>query len=895
MSGDDGLQQRFGSSPAQDDLEAQHWRGQIVEKLFGREATPVSIGRFHILSRVGSGGAGVVYSAWDPKLERRVAVKVLRSEHDPREVEREAKLLAKLNHPNVVSVYDVGECGDGSFLAMEFVDGGTFRDFLGAERSDWRGALTLLEQAAAGLKAAHDVGVVHGDVKPSNLLLGGDGRLRVTDFGTAHAGEADLLGATPAYMAPEQAHGKPATSASDQFSLCVTAFEAFFGVRPFVGTSADEVRDALAAGVRAPVPETSVPRWLRESLERGLSLDPQRRYADLGALLEVWRRGTGMRRGWLLAAGVATVGIAAGIVSSPSGQPARDRCAQTRDRIGAAWNDSRRTALGESFLAHGQPYAARAWTRVQAEIDGHVEELGAVLTEACALSDQEASLRRRLCVERRMIELDALLDVLETDEPAVVEESVQALTLLTDPRGCALEARPLDPPDEDARRAVLESVARARALRGVGKVDEALEILQGARSQAHGLRDPSVTARILLELGDTLAVLEGVSESTPTLATLEAALLAADAADAPHLAARVLLSLAHANHRAARPDDALRWLDRLDDQLEGLDAPRLRGRAAVLRALLQTIGQWGQGEGATREALQALRDTGVRDTWLAFGINNLGELVFERADDATAKLHYLEALEIWTEVVGPSHPYTAGAHGNLGEVELLSGNYDAALEHFTTAMNIRAAAWGKDSYWVAHTRAHVADAQRLAGRLEEAHELYSNVLAFTRREVPLGDAETFFEVDTGSDQLAPWVLHGLALVALQRGDPEAALEWAQQVDPSVMIRPERHPDVAARFDTLALAHLALGQLDEARAVLDRFEPIWRRAYAGGLYKGAYGPLARAELEFAAGQPKAACDAGRRARAAIDSDRGAPSAARARLATIETKCAASQVD
>lgn len=884
---DDGLKQRFGSGPSQDDLEARHWRGAVAERLFGRGGPPVSIGRFRVLSRVGSGGAGVVYSAWDPKLERRVAVKVLRGAHDPREVEREAKLLAKLSHPNVVAVYDVGEHDGGAFLAMEFVDGKTLLEYAAV---GWEDVLALLIQAAAGLQAAHDVGVVHGDVKPTNMLVGTDGRLRVTDFGTAHAGDEQLLGATPAYMAPEQARGDVATALSDQFSLCATAFELFYGVRPFAGASAAEVRAALLEGARQDPPNVGrIPRWLRESLDRGLSTEPAQRYGDLSALLIAWRRGSRSSRG-AVTAGVLALATLAAAAASQSGADL-DPCAEAQQRIASLWSSQRREALSDQFQSHDQAFAEQTWTRVESEIDGHVEEIQGVLTRACALPNEETSLRRRLCVERRIIELGALLDVLETDDPAVVEESVLALALLTDPQGCVLDARPLGVPDEEERRAILEAVARARALRGVGKLDEALATLRRVRRDAHDVRDPAVTARILLELGDTLVLLEGVSEDTPTLATLEAALLAADAADAPHLTAQALLSLANANHRATRFDEALRWLDRLDAHLQGFEAPRLKGRAAILRALVGSMmGGW-EDEATTRDALDRLRESGVRDTWLALGLNNLGEVEFEQRDDASAELHYTQALEIWNDVLGPSHPTTAGARGNLGEIALFRGEFDTALEHFVYALEIRSAAWGPDSFWVAHTRAHVADVHRLAGRPEQAEAIYRDVLRFTQRELPLPDSEVFFALDTGVDQLQPWALHGLALLELQRGDPQAALAWAKQVDPRVQVRAERHPDLSARFDVKALALAELGRLEDAAAVLDRFEPSWRQAYANGVYKGIYAPLARAELALRGGRPEDACAAVFPAEA-ID-DPGIPADDQRRLDTVLRSCAMSQ--
>jgi tetratricopeptide (TPR) repeat protein len=187
-------------------------------------------------------------------------------------------------------------------------------------------------------------------------------------------------------------------------------------------------------------------------------------------------------------------------------------------------------------------------------------------------------------------------------------------------------------------------------------------------------------------------------------------------------------------------------------------------------------------------------------------------------------------------------------------------------------------------------RPHIADVHRLAGRPDEADAIYRDVLAFTRRELPLPEREVFFALDTGVDQLQPWALHGLALLALHRGDPQAALEWASQVDPNVQVRAERHPDLSARFDVKALALAELGRLDEAAAVLERFEPIWTQAYANGVYKGVYGPLARAELARRGPRPEDACAA---LLPAQGIDPGMPAQDKRRLDTALESCARSQ--
>ena len=251
---------------------------------------------------------GVVYLAYDPELDRRVALKMLRPDTGWGEDEvarapaclREAQAMAKLSHPNVLPVYDVGEVADRIYLAVEYVEGRTLKTWL-RDRKAWREIVMVFVQAGRGLAAAHRVDLVHRDFKPSNVLVGDDGRVRVFDFGLARSSEAPettrpeapstlrtgetglgdpitqvgtVLG-TPAYMSPEQRAGSQAGTRSDQFSFCVALYEALFGKRPF----SDE---ALQSGKLPPAAEppatARVPPRIRRAVMRGLSLNPDARF-----------------------------------------------------------------------------------------------------------------------------------------------------------------------------------------------------------------------------------------------------------------------------------------------------------------------------------------------------------------------------------------------------------------------------------------------------------------------------------------------------------------------------------------------------------------------------------------------------------------------------------------
>jgi Tol biopolymer transport system component len=290
------------------------------------------VGRYLIERRIGAGAMGVVFAARDPDLDRPVALKLLRDqlgsgeEREARLV-REAQALARVRHPNVVAVHDIGTWNDRVFVAMELVEGATLRAWLGERAPTWREIVSTLIEAGRGLVAAHEVGVIHRDFKADNVLVA-ETRVAVTDFGLARLAEAQedialaatsavpalavtqtgaLLG-TPAYMAPEQMSGDRIGPAADQFAFCVAAWEALYGQRPFAGKSLPELRGAIAAGRFAPLPGKSrVPRSVRQALVRGLAARPEERHRSMAALLALLapRR----RAPWIAAA--AAVAIAA--------------------------------------------------------------------------------------------------------------------------------------------------------------------------------------------------------------------------------------------------------------------------------------------------------------------------------------------------------------------------------------------------------------------------------------------------------------------------------------------------------------------------------------------------------------------------------------------------------
>ena len=259
------------------------------------------VGRYRIVRLIGQGGMGSVFEAYDPQLDRKVALKLVRTRllGDPTlraRLAREARTMAKLSHPNVVTVFDAGDFGQDFFIAMELVPGTTVGSWLSVAERSYDEVMKVMLAAGRGLCAAHAAGIVHRDFKPDNVLVDGAGRVLVTDFGLAVppptaaraeveggdgaisslrlTGAGALLG-TPRYMSPEQYAGTKLDGRSDQFSFAVALYEALYKQRAFEGSGIDELRQAVGQGrIRAPPAGATVPYHVRDALFRALSASP---------------------------------------------------------------------------------------------------------------------------------------------------------------------------------------------------------------------------------------------------------------------------------------------------------------------------------------------------------------------------------------------------------------------------------------------------------------------------------------------------------------------------------------------------------------------------------------------------------------------------------------------
>lgn len=508
-----------------------------------RPSLPERLGRYRVLSTLGSGGMGIVYAAYDPELDRKVALKLIRPGVDDDEARsrlvREAHAMARVSHPNIVPVYDVGVHEERVYVAMEFVRGGTLREWLGAERRGWREIREVFVAAGRGLEAAHEVGLVHRDFKPENVLVGDSGRVLVTDFGlarvtddAAHTSDgapqvlpdgggqllsqaltvAGTLLGTPHYMSPEQLRGQQAGAASDQFSFCVALWEAIHGELPFEGDNiVDLAANVFAGAIRRPARSgrsrsgkpseasgassdslvaaraVSAPRWFVDALERGLAPDPSNRWASVSELLSVLS-GERIRRARLRVSavlGAVVLGAAAlGYVVWDRGEDAA--CVATGARIDEdVWPADRRDPVHRAFQTHRTEGDA---DQLVAALDGVAADWRSLRTNLCLAKRRGEGLPPHLipaaerCFDEWLLQLDGFVTGLDEPDPQVLDAALagvagfDAAEICMDAERLRLAPQPpTDPIAADAELALRRRLAVARGRSRAGILEPAKE------------------------------------------------------------------------------------------------------------------------------------------------------------------------------------------------------------------------------------------------------------------------------------------------------------------------------------------------------------------------------------------------------------------------------------
>jgi len=711
-----------------------------------RQSRPARVGRYEVGEALGSGAMGVVYRARDPELDRAVAIKLVRSgsgcSSSGVRLLREAQAMARLRHPNVVPIFDVGPADDAVFVAMPLLEGGTLRSWLRGGPHPLDEILDRFVAAGRGLAAAHAAGLVHRDFKPDNVLLGDDGRVRVVDFGLARPagietdeGDGVILG-TPAYMAPEQLRGAPADAQSDQYGFCVALWEALYGKRP---------------GDTSPSEGASrTPLRLRQVLVRGLSADPAARYPSTDALLAVLGRDPWLlRRRLLAAAAVLLVAGAAGLGWQRSRQAL---CSGGEERVAALWNAPRKQVVHAAFAATRAPYAESSWATVGRAFDRYFADWAKAHREACEATrvrgeqSEELLDRRMSCLDQQLRQTVSLVDVFAHADAGLVKRAVDVSRKLAAVDECsdtaALLASASRPKDPAARRRLTLAegrLARAQALSDAGRNDVALRDLDGIAAEARAVAYRPLEARALYLKGYAQTVLGHSHEAEVPLFD---AILAAEASSD-----RVMIGLAASQlartvgYMQSRREEGHRWARFAQSSIEGI-----QGNTAVqvrllnlLGPVLQRDGLYAEGVATYRRAL-ALAESGLgsENALTASVLSNLGVALLSQGRYEEALQVSLRGLAMYQRTLAPDHPELGYSYNTVGGAYTELGRKEEALAMYRKAWEIFAAAYGEAHPMTASAVGNYGIALKDLGRYQEALESYRKSLAAFQMSEPDG-------------------------------------------------------------------------------------------------------------------------------------------------------------
>jgi len=695
------------------------------------------IGRYVLAEERARGAMGIVASARDPELGREVAIKVLRPEVSAHLLRQEARAMAKLSHPNVVSVYDVGEHAGRVYLAMELVDGIDLRRWLGLERRGWRTVLRACIVAGRGLAAAHRAGLVHRDVKPDNILCGPEDRVRITDFGLAESATADVIGitGTPAYIAPEVWRREPATTRSDQWSFCATAYEALFGVTPFVGDTTQQLRDAIDDGRLELPARPPVPRRLKRALARGLARDPAARHGSMDALLAELE--AVLRPVWpWIALGAGLVAVTVGVTAFALHSTPADLCRLPASSIQIAWDAP---AIERAFAASGRKHAATSARRVREIFDGYAQGWLAMRIDACRATrvrgDQsEALLDARVrCLDRRRDELAALATALaDHPTPESVDRAVSAALGLSSIESCASSAVASDAAAPPAPSIALQVAAIDRELAQVRaaalvspRVEATVERARGLVAQARALGYPPLVARAV----QILASLSRYSKNQErTEHELDEALVATAAARDDLGSAQIWVDrLNFTAHLKGDPARALELVPAAEAAVIRAGAPGVL-RAGLLHAHASALSLRGEHEASLRLAEQA-RELEPRPTLQAK--LDLLRCTAERALGRfpAARDHCAAALATLERELGRDHPEIASALMDIGATALALDDRAGARAAFERSASLFAAASGEAGLPYAMAQHNLGLIAAKTGELDDARRHFERALA----------------------------------------------------------------------------------------------------------------------------------------------------------------------
>jgi len=788
-----------------------------------------AIGRYIVLSRLGQGGMGTVYSALDPDLDRRVALKLLSLSdgYGATDMGREARILAKLAHPNVASVFDVGIADQGLYIAMELVDGGDLTAWLEQESRDARRILDVFLDAGRGLAAAHDKGLVHRDFKPSNVLIGSDQRVRVADFGLARLvadDEPSLLpgdtmrglaaasgtegGGTPGFIAPEVLLGDSPDAGSDQYSFCVSLTWCLTGSMP----------DALP-DVEAALGELPLTRASRRAIVRGLSPHPDDRFESMDALLEALAVRPRTRLRLAVAVGLGLVGGGGLAVSVLGSSGAADRCAEGREALATIWSDDDGQALRMALAGADTPHAEQTAERVVQRLDAHAQVWIEAQASLCGQPPGDPEIEGRLrCLDDRLLELAAMESVLGQPDGASADQASQAVAGLRSPQFCTdPDWRPppavLEPPPSIAADvAELQPKLKLGAAYEVtGQFERALEQLAEVSEAAERLGHAPMQAEAGCYVGLAELELGRYDDATVTLRRAFSVALEAGHDEMMVQAASLLVSAT--SNRRAELDQAMLW-----NELAGAAVARIGtdSESAATHWQAQGVLAYRQGEydwsrEALERALTLYREHLPPDhPSIPAAISLLAAVdgAQRRYVDAEAKAR--EVLALRSSVLGDRHPDLMVDEVTLASALTPQGKPDEAIEHLERALELGLANFDPEHPRRLGVQNNLAAAFNRKGEHARARDLYAEILRVRLRDMGREDPATGL------------AHHNLATTLYRVGTPDEALEHhAEAVSIFETVYDPRHDRVALALNSQAATLEMMGRCDEAAAAIDR--------------------------------------------------------------------------
>ncbi len=807
--------------------------GIVPQRVSPAASMPTEIGPYRVLEKLGEGGMGSVFTAYHSRLDRKVAIKVLSPQQGPggattdgeARLMREAQAMAQLDHPHVVAIHDVGTFENQIYLVMDRVDGVTLSQWLSEKKRGWKEIADVLAQAGRGLGAAHAAGIVHRDFKPANVLVGRDGRVRVADFGIARksgdntpdgsgtsataepdSGQVVLTRAgsvvgTPGFMAPEQFSELPADARSDQFSFCVSLYEALYRQKPYPPAWGENVL-STSRFTRKPSPPsgTDEPGFIRAAVLRGLETDPRLRFDSMGDLVAQLTR---QPLTWRLAAPwVALLLVAGGSIAALAWvkQPSAIKgCTPGETNLVGTWDATTRQALLDGFAATGLSEAKAVSQNVIQALADYASTWTTQHGELCRAAlgaPLDSPLHSQLkCLDLQRMQFQAVLEVLTHPNSEILGRAVLAPMSLMPPSRCrdprAIASLPRTP-DEAVLREQVQTlrfqIANGLALNTAGQPGRALAMLTPVAARAAAIGYKPFEAEIHHALGETNSLL---NDSKAAVAQFRAAARAAE--------------------------------------LTGQDA--LAANAEASAALFVAY----DGERAIAELMvehaEVLLERSGGDAFIQSQIENSRSLL----DGLALRLeksvqHMRRAVELRREVFGPAHPRTLSYVGNLGQVLMDHCQPEAAARELSVFDAPEAAR--KSPVVYAKGLARLATAQIAAGQLTEASAVLDVSKSLIHDDEPDG------QFDLGFSR---------SLLKLAEGDGASALKASQQaVEAARVIGPDSVYMVLAK-EGLAAALTSVGRPAEAIDLLVDALPLHQTKLGDDQLGAYYTMLAEANL------------------------------------------------